>query len=124
MVRAYLLALFTHLVSKLLADLQFTFFGPEAMMEIFQPKEEKEEEEVNYSVVANGATNGDAGSTDGAASRSESRDGKKSKILARKKLDRFRRKRRKPKGALQNGESDLDSDLGSTYIYFFIVFVF
>ena len=119
MVRAYLLALFTHFVSKLLADLQFTFFGPEAVMEIFQPKEEKDEEEVNHSVVANGASNGDAGSTDGAASRSESRDGKRSKVLARKKLDRFRRKRRKPKGALQNGDSDSDSELGSKH--FFIV---
>ena len=90
------------------------------MMEIFQPKAEVEEEEVNHSVVANGATNGDAGSTDGAASRSESRDGKRSKVLIRKKLDRFRRKRRKPKGAMQNGESDSDSDLGSKFFLIFL----
>ncbi len=119
MVRAYLLALFTHFVSKLLADLQFTFFGPEAMMEIFQPKKE-EDDEVNHSAVVNGGTNGDAGSTDGASSRSESRDMKKSKVLSRKKLDRFRRKRRKPKGAIQNGDSDSDSDFGTGYTYIFL----
>ncbi len=114
MVRAYLLALFTHFVSKVLADLQFTFFGPEAMMEIFQAKEEVKEEEANHSVV----TSGDAGSTDGAASRSESRDGKRSKVLGRKKLDRFRRKRRKPKGVTKNGNSDSDSDLGTKYLMY------
>ena len=39
MIQAYLFALTTHFVSKLLADLQFSFFGPEAMLKVFQPKE-------------------------------------------------------------------------------------
>ena len=117
MVQAYLFALFAHFVSKLLADLQFTFFGPEAMAEIFQPKEieeKKVEEEIeNPSTLTNGnGVDGDAESTD---ESDKTKRSKRSNKKRSKMLDRLRRKRRRPKGKnrpFENGQTDSDSDLG------------
>lgn len=40
MIDAFLLAWFTHITTKILADLQYHLFGPDAMMEIFENKAE------------------------------------------------------------------------------------
>lgn len=42
MMRAYLLALFSHFVTKLLADLHLSLFGPESLVELFEGKEQEE----------------------------------------------------------------------------------
>ena len=43
MINAFLLAWLSHLTTKILADLKFHLFGPDAVMEIFNPpKPEKE----------------------------------------------------------------------------------
>ena len=39
MIDAFLLAWFTHITTKILADLQYHLFGPDAMMKIFENKE-------------------------------------------------------------------------------------
>ena len=36
MIDAFLLAWFTHLTTKILADLQYHLFGPDAMMKLFE----------------------------------------------------------------------------------------
>ena len=40
MIDAFLLAWFTHITTKILADLQYHLFGPDAMMKIFENKAE------------------------------------------------------------------------------------
>ena len=57
MLRAYLLALFSHMVAKLVGDLYFSLHGPEAMSDLFEneakvieegdpePESEKEEDD-------------------------------------------------------------------------------
>ena len=53
MIDAFLLAWFTHLTTKILADLQYHLFGPDAMMEIFEAKINKLE---NGNEMKNGNT--------------------------------------------------------------------
>ena len=53
MIDAFLLAWFTHLTTKILADLQYHLFGPDAMMEIFEAKTNKLE---NGNEMKNGNT--------------------------------------------------------------------
>ena len=121
MVQAYLFALTTHFVSKLLADLQFSFFGPDAMLQIFQPKEavnvNNEHVVESDHVVKNESVNGNGNcrkksSEDSCTSEEESKRSKVSTNRRTNMLDRLRRKRRKPKGAITNGRSDSESDLG------------
>ena len=122
MVQAYLFALTTHFVSKLLADLQFSFFGPDAMLQIFQPKEvvnvnnehvvESDHVVKNESVNGNGNCQRKKSSEDSCSSEEESKRSKVSTNRRTNMLDRLRRKRRKPKGAITNGRSDSESDLG------------
>ena len=50
MIDAFLLAWFTHLTTKILADLQYHLFGPDAMIEMFENKpvdDNKNENEMN-----------------------------------------------------------------------------
>ena len=50
MIDAFLLAWFTHITTKILADLQYHLFGPDAMIEIFENKpvdDNKNENEMN-----------------------------------------------------------------------------
>lgn len=54
MIDAFLLAWFTHLTTKILADLYFNLFGPDAMSEIFQPKEVTKKNDEIIEVVENG----------------------------------------------------------------------
>ncbi len=42
MLRAYLLALFSHMVTKLLGDLHLKLFGPEALLALFEHKKNDE----------------------------------------------------------------------------------
>ena len=121
MVQAYLFALTTHFVSKLLADLQFSFFGPEAMLKVFQPKEvenvnnERVVESEHVSVNGNGNCQSKKSSEEDSCSSEEGSAEKSSKVSNNRRpnmLDRLRRKRRKPKGAITNGRSDSESDLG------------
>ena len=51
MINAFLLAWFTHLTTKILADLHFHLFGPEAVMELF---EEKKTEKNGVEEITNG----------------------------------------------------------------------
>ena len=127
MVQAYLFALFTHFVSKLLADLQFTFFGPEAMVEIFKQKEVEEKTENN---IENGSANNVEKVNEEDVEKANSPlngngdvdDVKRSKFSAKKRskmLDRLRRKRRKPKGKnspFENGRSHSESDGNTFYL--------
>ena len=125
MVQAYLFALFTHFVSKLLADLQFSFFGPEAMVEIFEQKELKEKTENN---IENGSDSKVEKVDEDVIEKSnhlENGNGdvdKKSKFSTKKRskmLDRLRRKRRRPKGKnspFENGRSHSESDGNTTYV--------
>ena len=120
MVQAYLFALTTHFVSKLLADLQFSFFGPDAMLQIFQPKEvdnvnnehvvESDHVAKNESVNGNGNCRSKKSSEDSCSSEEESKRSKVSTNRRPNMLDRLRRKRRKPK--ITNGRSNSESDLG------------
>ena len=47
MINAFLLAWFTHLITKILSDLTFKLFGPDALLELFEPKTEEKIEVVN-----------------------------------------------------------------------------
>lgn len=47
MINAFLLAWFTHLITKILSDLTFKLFGPDAVLELFEePEKETEKNEV------------------------------------------------------------------------------
>ena len=45
MLRAYLLALFSHMVAKLVGDLYFSLHGPEAMSDLFESEAKVIEED-------------------------------------------------------------------------------
>lgn len=116
MIQAYLLGLFAHFVTKLLGDLQLTFYGAEAMVEIFHPKEAEIKSQSENSELpknVNGMSNGTGSNPMSTDEGSE----KRSKISNKKRpnlLDRLRRKKRRPRGkenSNRNGLSDSESDL-------------
>ena len=94
MLQAFLLAIFSHMIVKMLADLQTDLFGPEVAAETFQKTEIEPEASVN----------------------DEKNEKSPKKVYNQKKpniLDLLRRKRRKPRSR-RNGRVDSESDRGKT----------
>jgi len=75
LLRAFLLALFSHFVTKMLADFHLDLYGPESLIDLFEHKDEKMEEEIK-----NGQSEED---------KIEVKDKKK-----RSRMNRLRRRRR------------------------------
>ena len=99
MARAYLLALFSHFVTKLLADLHVGLHGPEALVSLFEPKPEPEAQE-------NGHEENGEESNKSNEEQSETNNKKKKKKRVNR-LDRF--KRRRPGDESESSGSDMDS---------------
>ena len=99
MLQAFLLAIFSHMIVKMLADLQSDLFGPEVAAETFQKTEIEPE-----------VTSPEASVND------EKNEKSPKKVYNQKKpniLDLLRRKRRKPRSR-RNGRVDSESDRGKT----------
>ena len=98
MARAYMLALFSHFVTKLLADLHVGLYGPEALVKLFEAKPEPHENQDNR--------------TEENEEEVETRDDEKveeEKPKRRKpknRLDRFKRKRPGEEEDQSNSEDD------------------
>ena len=105
MLSAYLLALFSHFVTKILADFHVGLYGPESLEDLFKTEhtedEEKKEEESGLKIT-------------------EEEDEKKpgSRLKRPKGLERFKR-RRKP---VNPNSSDEESDAGKSSLYTLIFF--
>ena len=97
MVRAYVLALFSHFATKLLGDLYLGLHGPEALLELFQPKEDSEPELETKQEQVKEEEDVESGGRD-------SRLKKKKKKTS--KLDRFKRKRRGGLGSCSSEDSE------------------
>ena len=81
MVNAFLLAWFIHLITKILADLTFKLFGPDAMLELFEPPKVEEK------------------------GPNEEQNGQK-----KPKKSHLRRRRRRASGSNENSEDDSEND--------------
>ena len=103
MLRAYVLALFSHFITKFLGDLHVGLFGPESLLELFEEKPEEAEEVGDDPVQPDRAD-----AADGNGPKVEQPAKKKKKAS---KLDRFKRRRRKAKGSLEDEEDEVSSDL-------------
>ncbi|TRY67907.1 hypothetical protein TCAL_05253 [Tigriopus californicus] len=93
MLNAYLLALFTHVVSKMLGDVTLKFFGPEALLKVFEPDEPQPKD------TPDDPTNGIA------KAEAESEEKSKSKRTPKPQSILDKRRRRKPRG-LSDSETD------------------
>ena len=109
MLQAYLLAMFSNMVVKMLSDLQTDLFGPESAAETFR-KLEIEPEISAEAKPANGVTEEEEKVPEKAKKRS-------------KMLDLLRRKKRKPttgrRRPFENGQSDPESEPGELLVVHF-----
>jgi hypothetical protein len=93
MVQAFLLAFFSHLITKLLGDLHLALFGPELLMSLFELPKYEGEQEIAAEVLE--------------SAKEEIDNGTKAK---KKRLDRLRRRRKR---SSSRDSSSLDEGNGT-----------